>query len=185
MTANRRNLRAELLIAALFAAPFFASCGWRATDVPPIERLEFSAVDLSGATVTHEDARFKGKVVLVDFWGTWCPPCVEAIPHLVEFDREYRDRGLEIVGIAFEAEPPERARIALADFAEAREMEYLILYGGQGDLQAPLRVAPNLPKFKGYPTTVLIGRDGRVRRIDVGFDRAMRRTIEELLAENP
>ena len=64
--------------------------------------FEFEFPDLDGNPVTSDDERFKGKVVLVDIWGTWCPPCRREAPSLAKLDERFRERGLEIVGIAFE-----------------------------------------------------------------------------------
>src|SRR5690606_33052942 len=71
----------------------------RADTAAPLQ-LAFS--DLEGNTVSLADPQFRGKVVLVDLFGTWCPTCHDAAPTLVALDREFRDRGLAVVGVAFE-----------------------------------------------------------------------------------
>src|SRR5690606_35765361 len=78
--------------------------------VPPTELpradtagvFTFSFPELEGRTVTNEDPRFAGKVVVIDIFGTWCPTCHDAAPALVELHRKDRDRGLEVVGFAYE-----------------------------------------------------------------------------------
>ena len=74
--------------------------------------LEFQLPDLSGVLVRSADPQFAGKVVLVDLWATWCPPCITEIPTLVDLQEKYGDRGLVIVGIAFEAEEQDDERRA-------------------------------------------------------------------------
>ncbi|MGH7536625.1 MAG: TlpA disulfide reductase family protein, partial [Gemmatimonadales bacterium] len=64
--------------------------------------FRFAFPDLAGRLVTNQDPRFRGKVVLVDVFGTWCPTCHDAAPHLVRLHRRYHGRGLEIVGLAYE-----------------------------------------------------------------------------------
>ena len=64
--------------------------------------FSFAAPDLEGRLVRSSDARFRGKVVLIDIFGTWCPTCHDAAPLLAELYRDYHARGLEVVGLAFE-----------------------------------------------------------------------------------
>lgn len=148
-------------------------------------RFTFALKDLNGKQVRHNDWRFKGKVVLVNIWGTWCPPCRVETPYLVNYYKKYRGQGFEIVGIAFERGSPDVARRKLKEFVKRAGIEYPTLYGGS--TRDVLKKLPQLKGFNGFPTTILIDRDGKVRRVDVGFltSRAvgMERAIVEMLGE--
>ena len=144
---------------------------YAAQDIEPTvegDVLTFTASDLDGNTVTHEDERFKDKVVLVDIWGTWCPPCRQSIPKLVELQDEFGENGFAIVEVAFEedGDATER-RNALKAFAEEHGINYLVLDGGNtGDVS---EVFPTLEGFRGYPTMVIVGRDGKVTHANTVF----------------
>lgn len=160
-----------------------ASCGARTTI--ETDRLDFSFPDLEGNAVAFSDARFRGKVVLVDLWGTWCDPCRRSVPFLVALDGRHRDSGLEVVGIAFEKGGVEERRDRLRRFAAEQGIRYLVLDGGEPDDVA--ESLPGIRAFGGFPTTLFVGRDGRVRDIEVGFfprwAKRYERTVRELLAE--
>lgn len=147
----------------------FASCA--APDIEPTvadDVLVFAATDLDGNPVTHEDERFQEKVLLVDIWGTWCPPCQQSIPKLVELQDEYGDDGLVVVGIAFEEdEDATERRGALRAFAEEYKINYVVLDGGTTSDVA--EVFPTLEGFRGFPTMVIVGRDGKVTHANTVF----------------
>ncbi len=145
----------------------FLASTWRDTKVS--ERLAFSLADLNGRPVSLPSARFDGKVVLVNLFGTWCGGCRVEMPHLVEFQRKYGERGLGIVGVAFERDSGEAARTALRQFAEEHKVNFPILLGGQWRKAHVLAAIEGIERFQGYPTTVFIGRDGTVREVKVGF----------------
>lgn len=149
--------------------------------------LEFELPDLAGERVASTDSRFAGKVVLVDLWATWCPPCLSEIPTLVEVQEQYGDRGFVIVAIAFEAEEGEERRTRLREFATRHGINYLILDGGP-----PERFEAALPTVKnvhGFPVEILVDRTGRVRSARNGYGfkkkwaRRLRSEIEALLNE--
>jgi thiol-disulfide isomerase/thioredoxin len=110
---------------------------------PPLK-----ALDLSGRPV--ELSNFAGKVVLVNFWATWCPPCREEIPELLELKKAYKDR-LEIVGISEDDDPPE----SVLKFARQKGMNYPIVMATE-ELIGAYGGVPALP------TSFLIDTQGRV-----------------------
>jgi cytochrome c biogenesis protein CcmG/thiol:disulfide interchange protein DsbE len=151
--------------------------------------LEFQLSDLSGALVSSADPRFAGKVVLVDLWATWCPPCITEIPTLVDLQEEYGDRGFVIVGIAFEVDDQDDERRArLQEFVEHHGINYLVLDGGQPDEFET--VLPSVKNIRGFPVEILIDRSGRVvaSRNGYGFKKKwasrLRREVEALLSES-
>ncbi len=125
--------------------------GIRIGQYPPT----FTLPDLNGNEVTVED--FRGSVVVVDFWATWCRPCREEIPVLIDLYDEHKDQGLVIFGVGLDrGGAPE-----LAPFAEENGITYPILVGG--------RAVSEAYKVTGIPTTFIIGRDGRIVAKHVGF----------------
>ncbi len=132
--------------------------------------FHFSFPDLTGNTVSGSDECFHGKVVLVNIFGSWCPNCNDEAPLLAQWDRRYRDRGLEIVGLAYEfTGEPERDREIVGRFARRYGIEYPLLLAGTSDKAAAAETLPDLTAVISYPTSVFIGRDGKVRKIHSGF----------------
>jgi thiol-disulfide isomerase/thioredoxin len=132
--------------------------------------FRFAFPDLTGQTVTERDPRFRGKVVLVDVFGTWCPTCHDQAPMLVQLYRKYHARGLEIVGLAYEvtgdsAVDGRQVRRYRDKFA----IPFPLLLAGVNDVDAAAETLPQLRGFTSFPTSVFLGRDGRVRRVHAGF----------------
>jgi thiol-disulfide isomerase/thioredoxin len=133
----------------------------------PNEPFQFSFPDLGGHVVSNTDQRFRGKVVVVDVAGSWCPNCHDEAPFLETLYRKYHARGLEIVTLSFE-EPeqyanPTRLRAFVHDFG----LDYTVLLAGTlDDMRAKL---PQAVGLDAYPTTFFIGRDGLVKDVHAGF----------------
>lgn len=115
-------------------------------------RPHFSLEDLDGEEV--EIADFDGEVVVLNFWGTWCEPCVEEIPILVDLAREYAGRGVQVVGIAVDDPEPVR------QFAEEAGIDYALLVGGHDGFDLVARYGN---PGKALPYTVFIDREGTIR----------------------
>lgn len=160
--------------------------------------FRFSFPGLDGRTVSNADPRFHGKVVLIDIFGTWCPTCHEAAPMLVDLYRRYHARGLEIVGLAYEVTGDTAIDAPLVRrFRQVHRIPYPLLLAGVSDARAAGATLPQLRGFTAFPTSVFLGRDGRVRLVHAGFvglatgrqhDRQVaefRATIERLLNERP
>lgn len=131
------------------------------------EPFQFNFPDLDGRAVSNTDARFKGKVLVIDVSGSWCPNCHDEAPFLEALYKRYHHRGLEIVTLSFEeAEQladPERLRAFIKDYG----IEYTVLLAGTTqELHTKL---PQAVDLDAYPTTFFIGRDGRVRGVHAGF----------------
>lgn len=145
----------------------------------------FEAEDLEGYSVSAADSRFQDKVLVVDIWGTWCPPCRAEIPHLNDLYRQYGDQGLEIVGIAFERAPDRASAVRnLRQFMREFDIQYPVLLGGtpsQVDLE---RVFPDLTDFGGFPTTIVLDREGVVQEVTVGFSPSLMDRLEAAIQEN-
>ncbi len=132
--------------------------------------FRFAFPDLGGHVVTERDPRFRGKVVLVDVFGSWCPTCHDAAPELVRLYRKYHDRGLEIVGLAYEVTGDTAVdRRQLRRYRDKFALPFTLLLAGINDTEAAAATLPQLHGFTSFPTTIFLGRDGRVRRVHAGF----------------
>jgi len=129
--------------------------------------FQFSFPDLNGKIVSNTDARFQGKVVLVNVTGSWCPNCHDEAPFLGELYRKYRSQGLEVVALSFEEEDQLANPTRLRAFMKEYGIDYTVLLPGTpDDRDAKLTQPVNL---NSWPTTFFLGRDGRVRFVHAGF----------------
>jgi thiol-disulfide isomerase/thioredoxin len=106
-------------------------------------------------------ADYSGKVLIVDLWATWCGPCKQEIPHLVEIAKEYKDKGVEVIGLT--NENPETDAEWVKQFSEAFNINYPIGWADD-EMQAGLTRGRN-----SIPQTFIIGRDGKIVKHFVGF----------------
>jgi thiol-disulfide isomerase/thioredoxin len=134
---------------------------------------DFSLTDLNGAKLALSD--YKGKVVLLDFWATWCGPCRIEIPSFVQMETKYRDRGFTVIGLAIEDTPD-----AVQQFYKQFHMDYPVAMGDT-------KVASLYGGILGLPTSFVIGRDGRIYSQHTGTTSpdVFEREIQELLAQEP
>jgi thiol-disulfide isomerase/thioredoxin len=119
---------------------------------------EFSIKDLRGREISSSDLR--GKVVLIDFWATWCQPCKKEMPGYQKLLDRYGSRGLEVVGFKFDT---------------MRDMEDPVQFAKRIGVRYPLPVAADELKHKfggieGLPTTLLYDRQGILRQKVIGFE---------------
>ena len=121
-----------------------------------IRAPQFELRDINGRTVRLSD--YQGKVVLINFWATWCPPCRAEMPDLVRLQREYRKKGFQIIGITY---PPER-KDRVRRFARSLKVNYPIILGTR---QLKVRFSSD----ETLPLTIVIDRDGKVSNIIVGI----------------
>jgi len=116
----------------------------------------FSLRDVSGNVV--DSSHFLGKPTAINFFATWCPPCLEEIPGFVDVYNKYKDRGFELVGISLDTDTREN----LPAFVMTHRIEYRILLGDLATTRAYGGVL-------SLPTTIFIGKDGRIRNVHVGY----------------
>jgi cytochrome c biogenesis protein CcmG/thiol:disulfide interchange protein DsbE len=107
----------------------------------------FTLTDLTGKSVSLAD--FKGKVVVLDFWATWCPPCRKEIPDFISIQGEYGARGVQVVGVALDEMPKVQA------FVRDNGMNYPVLMGNDD-------VVARYGGIEGIPTTFIIDRKGKI-----------------------
>jgi thiol-disulfide isomerase/thioredoxin len=126
---------------------------------------------LDGQTTKLAD--YSGKVLIVDLWATWCGPCREEIPHLVEIAKQYKDRGVEVIGLT--NEDPEFDAEMVKQFSAQFNINYPIGWADEG-MQQGLMQGRN-----GIPQTYIIGRDGKVIKRFVGFHRTVISQMKEII----
>jgi thiol-disulfide isomerase/thioredoxin len=137
---------------------------------PGFDRLAFTFPDLDSQWVSLADPRFKGKVVVVQILGSWCPNCMDEIGFLAPFYQKNKDKGLEIVGLAYERSPHlAQAKPRIEKMKQRLGVAYPVLFAGSNDKAAASASLPMLNQVLAFPTTILIDRAGRVRRIHTGF----------------
>ena len=111
--------------------------------------------DLNGKEVSSD--QFKGKVLIVDFWATWCGPCLSEIPGYIELEKKYGAKGLAIVGVSLDRQSPKYVQ----KFARDHGMNYTIVMGDEDVVAA-------FGNFDAIPTTFLIDREGRIAHQKTG-----------------
>lgn len=131
--------------------------------------LGFKLKDLQGKEVSLSDPKFKDKVVIVSILGSWCPNCLDETSFLAPWYKENKDRGVELIGLAFERkDDPAYIQEVLTNLLKRFDITYDILIGGKiADSQT---VLPEIDKLKSYPTTFFIDRKGEVKKIHTGFN---------------
>jgi len=137
----------------------------------PTEPLHFSAPDpRTGRPISAADPEFQNKVIIVDIMGTWCPNCHDEEPLLVDLYNRYHKDGLEIVSLAYEYtdDAKQNAR-QIEVFRKKYNVPYPILLAGTTDDGQIAKTLPQLVGFGAYPTTIFVGRDGRVSKIHAGY----------------
>jgi thiol-disulfide isomerase/thioredoxin len=140
------------------------------TSADTARPFRFSFPDLDGRVVSQEDPSLRGKVVLLDIFGTWCPTCHDAAPLLVRLWRKYHSQGLEILGVAFEVTGDTAVDAPLVRrYREKFDIPFPLLLGGVSDPEEVAAALPQLKGFGAFPTTVFVGRDGKVKRVHAGF----------------
>ena len=112
--------------------------------------------DINGEPISLAD--FKGKVVILDFWATWCPPCRKEIPGLVTLQRRYQDKGLVIIGVSLDQQGPS----VVKPFMRELGMNYRVVMGDE-------KIVSDYGGIEAIPTTFIIDRQGKVVTVHQGF----------------
>lgn len=186
MTLQRPILRASaaLLLTLLLACALVGCGGGAKTNADGTANAEpagkgepgtpapaYELPDLTGRLVSN--AEFAGKVVILDFWATWCPPCREEIPHFIKLQDKYRDQGLAIVGVSLDAGGAKE----VAPFAEEYKINYAMLIANDD-------LAKAFGGIVSIPTTFVIDRQGKIVKRFIGYTppEVFEATIAPLLA---
>ncbi len=154
----------------VFVVAVLSGCVNTAKEKNPKQDLNFDLPDLSGKTISLHD--FEGKVLVINFWATWCPPCEEEIPKLNLLHQKYKKSDLVVIGIALDKDSLD----LVEPFVQKKGIEYRILRGNE-------EVLKNLGDFSGVPTTLVVDRKGNIKkRYDGSFDQDdLEKSLKELL----
>lgn len=140
---------------SLFLFFFMSVCGAGAVDDDPVAP-DFSLEDLNGNKLTLSD--FEGKVLFLNFWATWCPPCRAEIPDFIEVYDKYKDMGLAILGVSVDNISAKQ----VGEFAEKIKMNYPVA-------MATKKLFQDYPSPGAIPTTLVIDGMGKIRHKKVGL----------------
>ena len=139
-------------------------CGKNPKEESYQPAIDFNLPDLSNKM--HSMVEFKGQIVVINFWATWCPPCVEEVPKLNNLYNRYKIRGVQMIGMAMDKD----SLNLLDQFVKRNNVNYLILKGNEQVL-ANLSAGPLGKNFRGVPTTLLLDKRGQIyKRFDGSFD---------------
>jgi len=153
-------MKFRIVLISLILATTFLGC-MRGQQTGPGSQVnnpapDFSLTDLNGKTVTL--SQYKGKVIILDFWATWCPPCRSEIPHFIDLYNRYQDKGLVIIGVALDEEGAK----VVKPFVDEYKMNYPVLLGN-ADIQKAYG------GIQGIPTTFIIDKNGKVVDMFTGY----------------
>ena len=151
MSSWIRNVLIVFIAAAALATGFFTSQWWRAPGPEGTEVADFALTDLQGKERWLSE--WQGKIVVLNFWATWCTPCKEEIPLLMDAHKRHQKDGIEIVGIAIDTHE------AVGAYAKQLRINYPLLVGDEAGLSLMSRYGN--PRG-ALPYTVVLGVDGAI-----------------------
>ena len=162
-----------IVLGSFWACYMPTNTGFNKASQSKISSLpDFSLKTPEGAIVNSQD--YAHKILLVDFWATWCPPCVEEIPHLNNLYSAFQSRGIEFLGISMDSGNPEIVR----KFILQHGVKYPVVMGNSS-------VGKDFGGIRGLPTTFILDQQGTIIKRYDGYRPAyikdMRKTIEQLL----
>jgi len=135
-------------------------------------KLNFSFPDLDSNIVSIKDVRFKNKVVVVQILGSWCPNCMDETAFLSKYFNENKQLGVEVIGLAYEySKDFAKSRKSLSYFKNRFNVKYPILITGitSSDEMKTEKSLPQMTEIKAFPSMIIIGKDGTVRKTHAGY----------------
>ena len=160
-------LRLSAIFCLGIALAFLPHCGKKVKETGSAP--DFTLKSLEGREINL--ASLKGKVVLLDFWATWCGPCRESIPHLVDLFKNYQAKGLEVIGMSLDKGETEVVR----RFSHSMGISYPIIL-------TPEEVSRKFG-VTALPTTFLIDKEGKIQEKMIGFNSKIAKEMTEKVRE--
>ncbi|HEY1024502.1 MAG TPA: TlpA disulfide reductase family protein [Sphingobacteriaceae bacterium] len=138
---------------------------------PGYDKISFSFPNLEKEEVSLSDPKFQNKVVIVQFFGSWCPNCMDETAYLAPFYEKYKNKGVEVVGLAYERSTDfERSKRNVRRLKDRFNVTYdMLITGYTNDKEEVAQSLPMLNKFVAFPTLAIIDKKGKVRNIHTGF----------------
>jgi len=139
---------------------------------PGENKLNFRFPSIDGDTVSLSDARFRNKPVIIQIMGSWCPNCMDETAMLSTFYKQYRNKGIEVLALAYEYSTDfERSRKSIDRFRKRFDVQYPMLVTGVTvtDEKRAEKTLPQLTGIHYFPSTIFIGKDGTVRYLHQGY----------------
>lgn len=159
----------KLPLVALVAAVALGAAAPFASAFTPVKAPAWRLPAPDGRTLSSDD--FRGKVVVLDFWATWCPPCVREIPANNALESHYGAQGLEVIGVSVD----ESGAGTVRRFLHTHTVDYPVVLGSW-EMASAFGVADQIP------TTVVIDRDGMIRARIVGYDAQDKERLDRMVA---
>ena len=151
-----------LIVAAVFSAPAYsAGVGQKAPDFSVQNILNGKYLSLK---------HYKGQVVYLDFWASWCKPCLKSFPFMEQLKQKYASRGLVVIAVGLDENPQD----LMAFLERAEPASFVVAHNGNGDIASRYDV-------QVMPSTYLIGRDGKIKLRHLGFDTRDQEKIQKLI----
>lgn len=151
----RRNILAGILIGVVFIGGVFGLTGIAGCADVSKPADDFTLTDINGIEKKLTD--FKGKVVILDFWATWCPPCKMEIPHFVDLYSDYKVKGLEVVGVVLSWQNKQEIEKVIKE----NNINYTILLGNDEIM--------SIYDIKAFPTTFVLDKNGTIVKRYIGY----------------
>jgi cytochrome c biogenesis protein CcmG/thiol:disulfide interchange protein DsbE len=179
---GRQQLTAVFLVVAVALAGFFLLNRYLGHEISPLG-VGIKAPNFEALTLDEQEQRkktladYKGDVVLLNVWATWCAPCRAEMPSMEQLHRAYAEKGLKVVAVSID-DP--NTQEGIREFAREFNLTFEVLHDPVGSIQ-------RIYQTTGVPETIIIGRDGVIRNKMVGavdwYSASNRKLIERLLAE--
>lgn len=148
------------------------------------DKFAFSFPNLEGEQVSLTDEKYKGKVVMAQIMGSWCPNCRDESALLTDIYKQYRGKGLEIIALAYEnSDDMATAKPLLERYKQQIGIDYEMLLAGKASKTTAAESLPMLNDVQSFPTTIFIDRTGKVRKIHTGFSGPATSQYEDYVKE--
>lgn len=134
------------------------------------DKLAFTFPNLEGEPVSLSDEKYRGKVVIVQLFGTWCPNCMDETKFYADWYRRHQDEDVEIIGLAYERKDDfDYASSRVKKMIDKLDVGYDFLIAGVSDKEEAAKTLPMLNRVMSFPTSIFIDKNGQVRNIHTGF----------------